>query len=369
MSLAKTGAGTWVLDGTTNNTFTGDIAVKEGKLVLSGEGVGFEWLRWTLRGTFYTSIDDCKGKRPMQQVTELGFFDKDGMRVGANVVDASSSWGNYNIGEDQYHNVYAPGTCGFGKKLSMVNSVPHPQYLFDGTKDTLGGFANAIKIDGDWVNCAPLVERPDSHVTILVRLPKGSNPVTHFDWARWGEAYNVNPKDYLLEGSRDGYVWTTLLDETNGWNATSVTVSFQWAYNKSGGPNAVAMGVPGDPHPNGLEITAVTQAGTWTVTNAVSVASGATVEAEGKVQLKNLKVDANGAGTVKGFSFAEEGSVDVVNYNRTTALGLTFEDCTGTENFANWSVKCDGKDKPSKSLSFKNGVLTVESSGLTVIVR
>jgi len=368
VSIVKEGAGTWFIDDGVG--IAGEIAVKAGKLIFRGEGQGYEWFRWTLRGMRGGTLEKAFGLQPFHRVTEVGFFDKDGMRVGAGVVPASSSWGDYNVNEDKYHAVYRPGTCGFGKKLSMVNSVPNFANLFDGDKSTLGGFWNAIQTNGVWVNCGPVVERTDSYVCLLVRLPKGSKAVTHFDWARWGEAWDSHPKSYLLEGSRDGYVWKTLIDEDDSQKASSASVSFQWAYNQSGGPDAVAMGVPGDPHPNGQEITVFTQAEPVVISNAVSVASGATLEAAGKVQLGNLKVDANGAGTVKGFSFAANGSVDVLNYNQTIALPLTFTDCTGTENFAaGWSVKTDGKPRVSKKLAFKDGVLSVVSSGLILVVK
>ena len=357
VSVEKTGSGTWVLAGT-NNTFTGEIAVKKGKLILRGVAGKFNFFRWTFRSS------QSGGSALVAPI--LGFFDGDNHNVTQNLTlnelckDTSCEMDKWSIpllrpGEVSYGKSYVEFYSGQGDGGPGTRGI---QLAFGDDRYGKHGWEFIDRTSGA---PKPSDDNPDSWVPVVLRIAASSKPVASYDLVTLS-ANNVNlPKSWKMEGSVDGFTWYAIDDVTE---APSPTYEFKWVFSNGNYRNGTAA-----THSGGRPLAGSTNDVTVVYGNPVSVAAGAVVEADGLVQLAALKVDANGAGTVKGFSFAEKGSVDVVNYDRTTALGLTFEDCTGTENFANWSVKCDGKDRPSKSLSFKNGVLTVESSGLIMVVR
>jgi hypothetical protein len=103
----------------------------------------------------------------------------------------------------------------------------------------------------------------------------------------------------------------------------------------------------------------------------VTVASGATLKGDGECTISSLRIDAaNGAGTIDGFKFAESGTLEIVNYEKTSAaveLGLVFANAEGVGNLAKWTL--NGANLGGRKLYLRNGKLAIVPDGLTVIVK
>jgi hypothetical protein len=73
------------------------------------------------------------------------------------------------------------------------------------------------------------------------------------------------------------------------------------------------------------------------------VAAGATLEADGLVELSSLRINPSSAGTIKGVAFAEQGTVEITERLRgSTKLALNFVDCAATERLKQWKVTVKG---------------------------
>jgi hypothetical protein len=106
---------------------------------------------------------------------------------------------------------------------------------------------------------------------------------------------------------------------------------------------------------------------------AVSVASGAVLKTSDTVaELNSLKVDANGAGTIEGFSFAKQGTLDVTylgGNQGTVALPGTYLSCSGMENISGWSLKLNGAESKSYRIKSRNGRIALVLRGMFITVR
>ena len=112
---------------------------------------------------------------------------------------------------------------------------------------------------------------------------------------------------------------------------------------------------------------------TYSVLNNVSdisVTGGATLEAEGDVTLSKLTVDATEAGTVRGFAFAESGTLDVKNLSGNSAvLPVTVEGASAS-NVAKWTLRVNGEVTTKMRVSLnESNRLTIFPVGMAIIIR
>ena len=248
--------------------------------------------------------------------------------------------------------------------------------LFSSTRTGwLGWLRNA---DGTQWKTKPVVGSESTWIKIDVRIAEPTNPVTSIDFASGGR--NTQPTDgawagdlrvFNVLGSRDGLSWTQLFD-LDVEIASNRLTSGIWLSDGSacsvGGEQANRSGFPFD------HICTTRSCSVLENVRSVSVAKGAVLESRGSsaVGLKNLVVDANGAGTIKGFSLEADGTLKIENAESLAADGqlpLTFVNCTGfEENLASWSVTAGDKVKNWK-LKYANGKLSVVKSGLLILFR
>jgi hypothetical protein len=82
----------------------------------------------------------------------------------------------------------------------------------------------------------------------------------------------------------------------------------------------------------------------------------------------------NGGGTVKGFEFAESGTISIVNVpasggNLKTA-SFTPADCTGVENMSGWTLLVDGEANSKYSVKVaSDGTVRLSSPAMRLIIR
>ncbi len=101
----------------------------------------------------------------------------------------------------------------------------------------------------------------------------------------------------------------------------------------------------------------------------VSVAGGV-LKCIGKETIANLSVDCSGAGTIDGFDFAQEGTLNVEGMTGDSAeLPITFENANGLENIAGWTLKVGGSETRHYRHSVTGGKIKVYKVGMRVIIR
>lgn len=170
---------------------------------------------------------------------------------------------------------------------------------------------------------------------------------------------------YSIEASPNGEDWT-MLRELSGVNS-------QKGKFHSDGTDWSASHVPDtQEHPEfalegGMK-------GEWSVLSnvtAVTVASGATLRADGDVTLPTLEIDcAKAGGTVTGFRLGEKGVLSLLNVEKDTEdLPIVLTGCVALENIEKWPVSVNGKINPKRKVVVANGALRLCRDGLSVVVR
>lgn len=104
---------------------------------------------------------------------------------------------------------------------------------------------------------------------------------------------------------------------------------------------------------------------------SVSVASGATLRTQTPVVISSLKVNAAGAGTMDGFTFAENGTLNVTAESFADSIDLpgTYVNCTGLGNIAGWSLELNGVSSRKFKPVVANGQIRLLLHGFAVTIR
>ena len=103
---------------------------------------------------------------------------------------------------------------------------------------------------------------------------------------------------------------------------------------------------------------------------SVSVAAGATLKTDAGVEIRSLKVDSSDAGTIEGFTFAQNGTIDVTNPpDNSSFLPGTYVNCSGLENVSGWTLKVDGMANAKCKVIVRNGKLYFAHPGFVLTFR
>lgn len=352
LSIAKEGTGTWVLGG--DQTFSGRLDVKAGTLIVSKTlGKSYSWYRFTVRETWAVP----KGKTDYQpwMCRELVLNDANGVRLNKGLREVPVN----TVLEEGQISVWQDGG------VFIDGAENGPGLLTDGNVTYTKPDKSIISCNGTPMRLAD----KKTWVPIVMRLPEGTAPAKYYDGVSAEAAgYVREPYAFSMEASADGVTWDLVSNvasnEVNFLSRAFWTGGAQ-LYTADSAHKGFAFGLD---EGKSLRTTDPTQdfgaAG-------VSVAAGAVLKAEGAVTLKALEVDATGAGTVDGFAFAANGTINVTGSAGPgdIELPLTLSNVQGTPDFSGWSVKMGGTLRRSRKVEYKNGKLTVLGVGLSVIVR
>ena len=102
---------------------------------------------------------------------------------------------------------------------------------------------------------------------------------------------------------------------------------------------------------------------------SVQVVSNGVLTANAPFTVKRLTVDATTGGTIDGFAFAANGTLDIASWTESGELPGTYVNCEGLANVANWSVTFDGAARPNRTVVVENGKLKVLVRGTAIIMR
>lgn len=374
VGVAKEGTGTWTL--LPASAFTGPIDVKEGKLVLRGTaGRKFTWYRWTIRQMRYPDLNPPQSQCQIN-ICEFGFYDANGDRVGANLkMPGTGSVLDINLNPEDYGKL-GIGEVALGRKLEEWDWGNGSQHTLDKMFNDVSNGDNYMCIlprtyvSGAKQNLIASTNDPSTWVSFVMRLDPAENEVCSYDVACWGTKAGSFPRSWYLEGSVDGKTWSTCHDIDAAPWPSSGSYSSQWSF--SGGGNDNKTTSPASHHTGGQAIVGHSEGTAFVCTNLCSVAAGATLEAEGFVELRGLRLRRSGNGTFRGFSIGEIGTLDfdgMAAGASVVTLPATFDGVTGLDNLASWSVSLNGTAKPGYSIRIVDGQVTVMKSGLMLLVR
>lgn len=373
ISVVKEGADTWVLTGT--NAIRGDITVKAGTLILENiNGRQYAWHKWIIRDTWssvydpYSEVLYPNGKhyqsdtRYAFRVDRFGLFDAQGncLNEGLSVADDFAQ--------------LEPGQAAFStmhRRYGTVSSAQHLNRWFLTGSANLGQshyFYKNLKLQ-----CAheQNAADPSSWRSVTMRLKAGSNPAVSWDFAN---VYAVNTMPEVNKGFCIRAA--TLLASANGVNweqiARSEDLPLQsaercWTFD--GRASDIAT------HTNCNVIASSVQGSYPFLPNvgAVSVASGAVLEAKGEVEISQVAIDAKSGGTIKGVKLAENGTLTVSNFDGkgTVELPLVFSETEDFQNVTKWTLRIGDKVVQNKDIraNAATGKIEIVPHGLLLIVR
>ena len=368
ISIAKEGSGTWIVSGT--NDIRGDIAVKAGTLILQNiNGLPYTWHKWQVRSNYspstvpgaYTSrIRPC----------EFGLFNASGARVNRDLAYC-----------DEYQDL-GPGQAAFATHFKRYGYIISPDgdfpilvRLFDGKSNSAGLRIEYRTVSNDEkTGLVPQEDKPETWQTIMMRLAEGVEEVSSWDYANYYHAtssagegkptWQMNIKTSALYGSANGANWE-LLDLAS--NVPMRAELGRWAFDgrvvtgSHTNCNTIASHVAQDSYPF-LDNMA----------GAVSVASGAVLECQGaQITFSKLKLDAAGAGTIRGAAFAANGEISVENVQTKDSVvfeGL-FDGCADEANVVGWTLRVNGTVTSRRTASVRGGTLRIEPKGLIMTLR
>ena len=373
VKVVKDGPGTWTLSGA-ENTFTGGLEVRNGTLVYRGIGGKFSWFRFRVR-------EVQGGSQTYQlQIAEFGLYDKDNHRINGglkrNVLCAvDSAW---TTSDHIGNSIMTPETICQMNPGECAIYEPRAHYYSGGRSDT----TNVEKMFQSDADCGtdagfafyqphrwlPIVESDEgAHVPVVMRLSDDCAEMVKFDIASTSWGGNEGAKSYLFEGSVDGQTWYTIRDEHNAplvKRSAVGTENIPWYYSSEKFTTDAVL-----THVGGLSASGSVSGHPVVAQGPVFVCGGATLKAVGDVEIPSLKVDLSNGGRIEGVKFPSTGTIDIVNYSKTSPeqIPLAFVNCTGVENVCDWNLRIDGAQSNLRKIICRNGVLYARRRGLAII--
>ena len=399
VNVVKAGSGEWYLS--CSNTFTGDLAVNAGTLTVLGPK--YTWFRFTVK--------QSGNQKNQLNFRQVALYDAAGIRQNICLKVTPSPVNNSStvFWPDSDGTGLAPGSFAFGSKTFRLKGPPN-QYidqLFSDVGNTTSAgitrfdgeisYGNSCSIQamtttgsGSEQNIRP--DTPSTWIPFVMRLTNGAPEIVSYDIEGWYDTRGTNvwPRIATMEASIDGVKWdlveTNALGEvvaehdydftmplwkgtpTEGYGSANCWFSdgkgqVNWSPTKGTTPRPGAgfpMRSRADYLPMPLQNV-----------RSVSVASGATLRTQTPVMISSLKVNAAGAGTMDGFTFAENGTLNVTAESFADSIDLpgTYVNCTGLGNIAGWSLELNGVSSRKFKPVVVNGQIRLLLHGFTVTIR
>ena len=370
--LVKVGPGTWTLTGT--NDFSGPLVVNGGRLVVKRPDDAFKWFRVIVKRTMDDSKDNFKFAR-------IGLFDSKGSQEGYGKRQGVNMKANY-----QTPAVLAPGEIGYGMpQLYPWGVRSEGAWNIYGCKD-LSSTGAAGDNSCVWINGRGLAMTPDdpsTWITFSLRLTNGSPEIVGYDIASLynhnngtESYYTYNLRAWELDGSYDGYHWTKLheiADATDEESEMQLPTNYRYwmkqnkttDWETANSDFNLSKVVPITARRTGEPIPILNRV------EAVTVANGAVLEADGDITLSNFRAAADGtAGTVKGFALAQNCTLDVTGLpERPESFDIPINFDGMSPGDALWSLKVGGNPSTKYGLVTVGDKLRFIVKGMAVSIR
>lgn len=373
LSVVKSGSGTWVLSG--EQSWSGDLTVNGGRLIVSNPQ-NYRWYKWCVTALVPAELNPADQTSNRARLAEFALC----------AADRTELTRNYSI-EQRADMTIQPGKAALVYDGPLtVSAATSLNRLFDGMAYHSGnvdvGFYRTV--DKVTTYYRPTQDDPSTWLTFVMRLPADAPAVVGYDYANmrgtnYGDGYTCI-SNYFVEASLDGCAWTRL-KTFEGESAPSTKNGCDWKY--SGGDVEVTTSSgtvllhpnvnwdPIDPAPSAYP-NVMENVGT------VSVSGGATLELEPgsrPVVFDDLRVDAKaGAGSIVGFTLAQDGTLTVENLDskdHEVELPIDISNATDARNVSGWTLVVNGKNVTDKGWRIRSagGKVSVIRPGMMLLVR
>ena len=200
-----------------------------------------------------------------------------------------------------------------------------------------------------------------------MRLKDSAAEIASFDVCQSSWSVERQVISYFVEGSQDGLNWQLLSDHPYG--SFSLPGSNKWYSDGSAFVSGETRKVSDG---KGYAIAGHPEVSSLPNVRSVRVDAGATLktEYENVGEIPALKVSAVGGGTIDGFKFAANGTVDLVDVPRRGAVDMPINIVNdgGTKaNVFNWPITVDGEVATRCSVKFTGSMFKVVPKGIVVL--
>lgn len=351
-TLEKTGAETLVVHQETA-AFPWSVHVAEGILRFSGTGgCTNEWWRWTIK----------EANAWIVELASIGLF-----RPTAE----PEKW----MPEPTLNVKPAPaGTS--AEELAQNQSFIDSAIRLDRESETSGTYAtgydnlfanNPARIFRTQSTQIPYANKPESWIPVTFRIAS-DHIVGYSQRMGWTTASRF-PRVFSLETSANGTEWTTALSvDSLVWSgAASWYLGTTDSATRASCPNPLTIAGYDAPGAAGLA------AGVDVRVDAGATLDLANVTEEAARTVSSLTVDmSKGGGTIRGLAVAETGTLTLVNVASKSALKnaliLSLPDAVGAPNFANWTLRVDGKVL-ARQIVWRDGAVRILPPGCLFILK
>ena len=369
LGVTKRGTGDWVLGGAL--TFSGRLKVEDGTLYVH-DGKHYSWFKLTVLDAW---------NQWYFRMSEYALYDSAGKRVnvgmsapsypGQDVTDNS----NFDASTD--YTILKPNSAAIGRMEYKYQKTPLtyeiPLEKISGItleRDSMAKLFDdvpAASLDDVYgANSRTDLKATESGKLSIFAHAARSVKVASYDIAYWANHASA-PIQWKMDASVNGLDWVKV-NETS--QKPSSSANNCWSRLENG--SVVQFTAAGQTH-QGYPIALAPEGTPPQVLNNATVAVGpkGKLLADGDIAISKLEVDASGAGVIDGFTFAESGTLNVVNLPKKPVVTLpgSYVNVAGLEHLANWTLTVDGQVKPSKRISVANGEVRVISDGLVITIR
>ena len=395
IAVVKEDSGKWTL---ADNVDVDSVEVKGGTLVLERTtGKSYSWFKfimkearnWNLNGSgsATTNAWPC--------IEEFVLQDAEGNRVFTNPVSDDVATGGTSSSEN-WRKVSKPINChGIGPnsiaygcrgEINAGGWNSTKSALDDRLATNLFDNAKSLSAAGFWpsewngVYTGPMRDRPDSWISVVMRLPADAPHVAACDLvAANGGGWQNELFAWGLEGSRDGIHWETV---TNYMPAAGTGKDVQhrngneyWSlvdqYGLSAGKSRWTPGETKAPYPNGYPFPGVvtTEFDFPSSLAFVKVSGGGTLKIDSTepVSIGDITVDATTGGSIVNGTYASAGTLSLENVG--DAERIVVPGTFAGLDIGGWTVNLPQAAKNRDVVVRNDGSIVISKRGLMLIFR
>ena len=371
VSIAKSGAGDLVLSGALE--FTGDLVARGGGslTVFNPKGELYSWYRLVLRETASTSPLEEYSAYPRNfarvSLNEWGLYTASGVRrnqYGASALgdcEATLPPGNIICANDDLLSKYPLKTGVYAHAARLLDNNNSSGYRFD------------VCWNGD--STPILANDPSTWIYVVLHMGNYQDEITSYDLnyvaAPGFGNKERNPVSWTVEGSGDGFVWEELAAVDGSLAPNTLTNYYCWI---SDGTSSLGYNNKPESAPHAkLPLSSSRVRADYTQLESlrsVSVESGTTLKkvGQGTITIGRIAADADGIGTIDGFSFAADGVLAIGSMPPGTTVAkipADFVNAPGLANIAGWPVEVEINGQVSRRFR----VTSVSPTAITVCRR
>lgn len=344
-SVTKNGLGTWILSG--RQRFSGKLTVNAGIVRLDPRPL-YSWFK------FFVTQAKESGSNIQVWIEEVCLFDRMGNRlnVGLSVTDPGSQR-TLEMGQVCWDDVTTSTHANrdLDKAFNEIVGV-------DDDDSSSYSYVSSYRQDKK----VPSYDKPETWYAFTMRVPSSAEAVDSYDVVPWIENQWKTLRaltGYRLMGSADGVNYT-LLDDQKDLECENWKWQLTNKVDYVAGASHIGKKIPA--YNSTVDVSAF-----LSDVQSITVAEGSRLETSSPLELNRLTLSSSN-GTYAGFLFAETGIIEI-DSSSPMNCAVSFENCEGIENLANWQVKANGVIKEKWWVEIVPGGLRICCKGFTIIIR